>query len=130
MAENMVQKNAAQEEDPSVIASRLQQMLSQISTDEDYREYLKKNGRHIFSEIGMSLPQGVSVKVVDNHDDLVHVVFPPDPNAPLREEWMEILSGGGGSRLDPRQSSHLVAQISFMHSFVEPEGVIRKPASR
>jgi hypothetical protein len=50
---------------------------------------------------GLAVPAGVAVKVVENTDNLIHVVLPMPPSTELSEADLEKVAGGaaGGGRL-------------------------------
>jgi hypothetical protein len=49
-------------------------------------------------DAGVTLPAGVTVKVVENTDTHVHVVLPPKPVDELSDEALEKAAGGWGDQ--------------------------------
>lgn len=62
--------------------------------DAGFRSRLETDGPAMLREIGYDLPVGADVKVVANTSAVMHVVFPPDPNAELGDEALTVVSGG------------------------------------
>ena len=46
------------------------------------------------SEFGLDTPANMELRVAANTEDVVHFVFPPDPNADLEDEDLSSVSGG------------------------------------
>ena len=46
------------------------------------------------SEFGLDTPADMELQVAENTDDVVHFVFPPDPNVDLEDEDLSSVSGG------------------------------------
>ena len=73
----------------------LDNTISRMKSDECFRSELHEDGRLFFEEIGLTIPHGIKVKVVENSPDTTYMVLPPDPNKPLLDEWINIISAGG-----------------------------------
>ena len=51
------------------------------------------------SHLGIDPPENVETRIVANTEEVVHFVFPPDPNTHLADEHLSVVAGGatGGS---------------------------------
>lgn len=64
-------------------------------TDEALRARLASRAApEALAELGLDAPANVAVRVAENTGDVVHFVFPPDPNAALEDESLSAVSGG------------------------------------
>ena len=51
-------------------------------------------GLEVLSELGITVPEAVEVRFVENTDDVRHVIFPSDPNRFLTDEQLSNVAGG------------------------------------
>ena len=61
------------------------------------------------SEFGLDTPADVELRVVANTEDIIHFVFPPDPNVELEDEDLSFVSGG--TRQSTASSASCIACI-------------------
>ena len=61
-------------------------------------------------EFGMALPAGVEARVAENSDDVMHFVFPPDPNDSLDDESLGAVAGG----IRASSAATLISTVSTM----------------
>lgn len=63
--------------------------------DPEFRKELLSNPKSKMEELmGSSLPSNVSINVLQDTDDKVHIVIPPPADDELSEEQLEAVSGG------------------------------------
>ena len=72
----------------------------------------------VLKEHGLSVPDGIDVKVVENADDCVHITLPKRPSDDLSDEDLEAAAGGGKHLLDDDdpESGHGLGFINSMAS--------------
>ncbi len=83
----------------NAVAERMQrEVIDQAMTDPDYREGLKSDPRAALAEKGLNLPQNISIEVIEDTADTVHLVLPAVPTeGSLSDEDLEQIAGGGHS---------------------------------
>jgi len=54
----------------------LSDILIRTCTDKAFREEFLRNGAGVLRRAGIQVPEGVEVKVIENSDELIHVVLP------------------------------------------------------
>ena len=71
----------------------LQQIAEKSALDEDFRQALLTNPKATISqELGIDIPESMTIKVHQSDMQTVHVALPPDPN--ITEEQLEAISAG------------------------------------
>ena len=77
-------------------ATRQEKQFSQIIarawTDEEFKARLLREPAQVLRENGISLPDDVEVRVVENTRNVIHLVIPPRPDGELTEEQLEKVS--------------------------------------
>jgi hypothetical protein len=63
-------------------------------SDADYKARLLADSAGALGEAGVDVPAGVTVKVVENTGDTLHLVLPARPEGELTDEELEQASGG------------------------------------
>ena len=61
--------------------------------DPEFRARMERDPKGALESMGVALPFD-EVRLAVNTADVVHVVLPPDPNAKLRDEQLDAVSGG------------------------------------
>ncbi|QDU94139.1 NHLP leader peptide family RiPP precursor [Lignipirellula cremea] len=75
--------------------AKWQQLVAETWEDADLKARLLSDPNAVFEERGMLPPAGISVKVLDNSGDTIHLVLPAAPSDyELSEEELEYVSGG------------------------------------
>ncbi len=69
--------------------------IARAWTDEAYKAKLLADPHAALAEMGVKVPAGVTVKVVENTADTHHLVLPMRPDGELSDEDAERLAGGG-----------------------------------
>jgi hypothetical protein len=71
------------------------QIVAKAWADETFKNRLLSNPSAVFQEVGLDVPRGVQVRVVENTDQIVHLTLPANPNTDeLSENELEGVSGG------------------------------------
>lgn len=71
----------------------LQQIVEKSSLDDDFRQALLANPKAtICEELGIEMPESMTIQVHQSDMQTVHVALPPDPN--ISEEQLEAISAG------------------------------------
>lgn len=71
----------------------LQQIVEKSAVDEQFRQALLANPKAtIANELGITIPDSMTVKVHESDMQTVHLALPPDPN--ITEEQLEAISAG------------------------------------
>lgn len=63
------------------------------SGDPEFRARMERDPKGALESMGVALPFD-EVRLAVDTADVAHVVFPPDPNAKLRDEQIDAVSGG------------------------------------
>ncbi|MDE0063267.1 MAG: NHLP leader peptide family RiPP precursor [Gammaproteobacteria bacterium] len=71
----------------------LQQIIEKSALDEDFRQALLADPKTTISgELGITIPESMTIKVHESDMQTVHLALPPDPN--ITEEQLEAISAG------------------------------------
>ena len=71
----------------------LQQLVDRSATDESFRQALLADPKSTISqELGITIPESMTIKVHQSDMQTVHLALPPDPN--ITEEQLEAISAG------------------------------------
>lgn len=76
------------------MVNAMQPIADAYHDDDAFRAHVDGNPREVLFERGVKMPEGYDIKVVINELDLVHVVFPPDPNTELSDDALSVVSAG------------------------------------
>ena len=71
-----------------------QKVVAKTWSDPAFKARLTADPRRVLAEHGVSIPEGVEVKIVENTDTLVHVALPPKPSGDLSDEQLDQAAGG------------------------------------
>jgi hypothetical protein len=75
--------------------SRWNQLVARAGIDDAFKQRLLADPAGVLKEQGLTLPAGVTVKVLDNTGTVVHLVLPQKPApAELSEEDLRTVAGG------------------------------------
>ena len=76
----------------------LAQLFAACWKDEALKARFMADPKAVLAEYGMSVPDGIDVKVVENADDCVHITLPapPDGHMDLSDEELSNAAGGWG----------------------------------
>ena len=71
----------------------LQQIIDRSTTDDAFRQALLADPKAtICDELGIAMPESMSIQVHESDMQTVHLAIPPDPN--ITEEQLEAISAG------------------------------------
>ncbi|MYC83365.1 MAG: NHLP leader peptide family natural product precursor [Acidobacteria bacterium] len=71
----------------------LQQIVEKSALDADFRQQLLSDPKTTISEeLGIAIPDSMTIKVHESDMQTVHLALPPDPN--ITEEQLEAVSAG------------------------------------
>ena len=71
----------------------MQQIVEKSALDADFRQQLIADPKATISqELGISMPESMTIKIHESDMQTVHVALPPDPN--ISEEQLEAISAG------------------------------------
>lgn len=64
--------------------------------DAAFKEALLSDPRKVFAENGIVVPDGMNVRMVENTEDTIYFVLPPERGDELSDEEMSSAAGGNG----------------------------------
>lgn len=71
----------------------LQQIIEKSGLDAEFRQALLSDPKTtICNELGITIPESMTIQVHESDMQTVHVALPPDPN--ITEEQLEAISAG------------------------------------
>ncbi len=71
----------------------LQQLVEKSAMDEAFRQALLDDPKTTISrELGITIPESMTIEVHESDMQTVHLALPPDPN--ITEEQLEAISAG------------------------------------
>ena len=71
----------------------LQQIVDRSGLDANFRQQLLSDPKTtICQELGVTMPESMTIKVHESDMQTVHLALPPDPN--ITEEQLEAISAG------------------------------------
>ena len=74
---------------------KIGQLISKAWSNEEFKKRLLSDTMAVLKENGISVPEGVTVKAVENTDKVFHIVIPPKPAGPeLSDEELDKVAGG------------------------------------
>jgi len=62
--------------------------------DHDFKAKLLADPKTVLKENGVAIPEDVELRVVENTEEIVHLILPPVPTGQLSEEELEKVAGG------------------------------------
>ena len=81
-------------------ARRVFSFVSEYHRDPELRARCQSDPHAVLAENGIEVPLGYDVRFMADSADVHHFVLPPDPNASLDDEDLEMVVGGkGGSSM-------------------------------
>ena len=71
----------------------LKQIVDKSAVDSDFRQQLLSDPKSAISgELGITIPDSMTIEVHESDMQTVHLALPPDPN--ITEEQLEAISAG------------------------------------
>jgi len=74
---------------------KMGQVIAKCWADEDFKAKLLPDPVATLKDEGVDLPEGITIKAVENTDKVFHLVIPAAPTGELSEYDMDSVSGGG-----------------------------------
>jgi len=74
---------------------KLGQIIAKAWADQVFKQRLLADATTVLKEEGLSVPEGMTVKAVENTDKIFHMVIPTCPQGQLTEEQLDAVSAGG-----------------------------------
>jgi hypothetical protein len=68
-------------------------VIAKAWADEAFKLALLANPREALKSQGIDLPEGVTLRVMENSDNVIHLVLPPAPDLALVEECLDPSAG-------------------------------------
>lgn len=65
---------------------RMARIVARAWADEDYKRRLLTDPAGVLAEEGIEAPPGAEVRILEDKEDVVHVVLPAPPPSEVREE--------------------------------------------
>lgn len=78
---------------PNDHTQKLSQLIAKTWADEAFKRQLLADPTAVLKAEGLALPSGLTVKVVENTEQLFHLVLPPKPTE-LSDDSLDRVSGG------------------------------------
>ena len=76
------------------------QIVAKAWADDQFKQRLLADPAAVLNELGVMVPAGVTVKVVENTDTVCNLVLPGKPKGELTDAELQSVAGGG-SWIDP-----------------------------
>lgn len=74
-------------------------------SDPEFRTRMDEDSRMAVAEKGLVIPPEMDVRFHVNTRRTMHIVFPPNPNATLSDETLQLIAGGVGAGIASMASS-------------------------
>jgi len=75
---------------------KMGQIIAKAWTDEAFKQRLLANATAVLKEEGVAVPDGMTVKAVENSEKIFHLVIPPKQAGELSEAELASAVGGAG----------------------------------
>lgn len=69
-------------------------VVAKTWSDPAFKARLTADPKSVLAEHGVSVPEGVDLKVVENSDKVVHLTLPAKPSGDLSDEQLDEVAGG------------------------------------
>ncbi len=79
-------------------ARRVFSFVQEFHSDPELRARCESDPHGVLAENGVEVPLGYDVRFVADTANVHHFVLPPDPNASLEDEDLDMVVGGKGGR--------------------------------
>jgi hypothetical protein len=72
---------------------KMGRIMAKAWADEAFKERLLADATAVLKEQGLAVPEGVTVKAVENSDKVFHLIIPKRPSTELSEEQLDAAVG-------------------------------------
>ena len=79
------------------LTQKITTILAKCWSDKAFKQELLTNTAATLQAEGVQVPAGYTVKVMENTNDTLNFVLPPNPNGELSDMELESVAGGKGS---------------------------------
>ncbi len=79
------------------LLAQAQRIIAKAWADDAFKAALLADPRAMLAAEGIALPAGLTLKVVENTAETMHVILPPPPAAALSDEAIGAVAGGVGA---------------------------------
>lgn len=77
------------------LQTQYSQLVGKAWADEDFKARLLEDTMGTLAQEGVRVPEGITVRVLENTGNVIHFVLPPKPrDAALSEEDLDQVAGG------------------------------------
>jgi hypothetical protein len=76
-------------------AEKMGKIIAKAWADADFKKRLLTDATAALKAEGLTLPEGVTVKALENTETTFHLVIPPKPSHELSDEEISACAGGG-----------------------------------
>ena len=77
------------------LMAQAQRVVAKAWADDAFKAALIADPRATLAQEGIALPEGLTLKVLENTADTLHVILPPPPSAALSDEAVGAVAGAG-----------------------------------
>lgn len=74
--------------------SLMSKVIALAWNDPEFKSALLADPNKVLTEMGISIPEDVNVKIVEDTDNLIHMILPSEPTEELTMDELKKLSGG------------------------------------
>ena len=86
---------AISDEQAAAMRASYGKVVAKAWSDEGFKSKLLTNPGAALAEAGIDVPAGVTVNVVENTSNTMHLVLPQRPEGELSDEVLDKVAGGG-----------------------------------
>ena len=76
---------------------KMGELISKAWSDEAFKKRLLSDTMAVLKENGITAPEGITVKAVENTDKVFHIVIPPKPSKELSDAELDKVAAGRGA---------------------------------
>ncbi len=69
-------------------------LVAKAWSDENFKAKLLAGPMAVFKENGLTVPEGIEVRIVENTDNLIYCILPSEPSDELSDEELNDVDGG------------------------------------
>ena len=91
--------------DPGILENAFEDVWTSHLSDPEFRSRMDEDPESAVAEKGLVIPPEMDVRFHVNTRRTMHIVFPPNPNATLSDETLQLIAGGVGAGLASMASS-------------------------